>query len=490
MKQLNFQTENLKVDYLTFSFSKFPADLMNKLVRFLHNLGFNVFTESDNYKQSILQSQENQWMAIFSNYGQYTRLSFSGGNAAHFYQQIMEKLICWELFEEAKLSRLDLCFERPTHATDLPEIKLFFKDCQDYLQEKDQNIALEQNNTGPILKVGNRRRHHFLRVYSAKTGLRFEYEMKGKALQDFHNLIISNQIKEFEHKATYQFLARFGKTLPLKNRFLNWLVYRLRPLRKQLFSPVNLNLEYLDANVIRLKSFQDKTNFIKFLQFLVFAHSLDYQKVDRYPTIYRRITFSVHKFLSYQNCNFEPNNFYQLKKARTFLLDLQYNSLVESFTHSHYRSLVTVPEVTLIRPQKREGDWVVSVLIADELFKYAHPFLFPDFFAGRSLPKFEFIVLFEIIRVFSANVGLEKEFHIDQFLDAHSKVNNLTKVNMCKAFIFYLQQFQQLNLIEDHLQLLNKDYGNKYDSGMIPITELTTRNIRKGFTIYEKLDLS
>jgi hypothetical protein len=55
----------------------------------------------------------------------------------------------------------------------------------------------------------------------------------------------------------------------------------------------------------------------------------------------------------------------------------------------------------------KQNSWIAKVWIAEELFYYAHPFLFPDFLKPklRKLTKNELEVQFKIIQVFSS-VGI------------------------------------------------------------------------------------
>jgi hypothetical protein len=90
-----------------------------------------------------------------------------------------------------------------------------------------------------------------------------------------------------------------------------------------------------------------------------------------------------------------------------FFDELQYNSLIKFFNDSYYRSLVTIPEVKLTKTKKNA--WVAEVWIAEELFYYAHPFLFPDLLK-RKLTKHQFEVQFHVIQVFSS-IDIEKLFY-------------------------------------------------------------------------------
>jgi hypothetical protein len=51
--------------------------------------------------------------------------------------------------------------------------------------------------------------------------------MKGKFLQDYHSLLVENRLEEFEQKFSSHFLISFGKLLPLKYSYIDWLVIKL-----------------------------------------------------------------------------------------------------------------------------------------------------------------------------------------------------------------------------------------------------------------------
>jgi hypothetical protein len=64
-----------------------------------------------------------------------------------------------------------------------------------------------------ILRIGNRKSNQYSRIYQKKNSLRFELEMKGKFLQDYHLLLVSNRLEEFEKRLSFHFLLYFGYCL-------------------------------------------------------------------------------------------------------------------------------------------------------------------------------------------------------------------------------------------------------------------------------------
>jgi hypothetical protein len=205
----------------------------------------------------------------------------------------------------------------------------------------------------------------------------------------------------------------------------------------------------------------DRKNFFNFLQFLVYEQSLDYEIDSLGPTYYRQVIFRVQDFLKYQK---ESNNYYQLKKLVEFFDELQGNSLIKSFSDTHYRSLVTIPEVDL--QKSNQNCWTAKVLIVEELFYYAHTFLLPGFFQQKA-SKHEFEVQFKVIEVFST-VDIEKTFYIKDFFENYqSKLTNQNKTKIKNYFI------QFIKMLEDHELLINSKY----------------KIISEGFIVYEKLSV-
>jgi hypothetical protein len=301
--------------------------------------------------------------------------------------------------------------------------------------------------------------------------------MKRKFLQPYHLLLVENRLEEFEQQLVSHFLSYSAKKLPLHYPYLDWLVIQIRPIRKlwnqQIFDS-GFNSHYLDTN--SFQSFTDRKNFFSLLQFLMYAQNLDFTTGSLGTTSYRQVVFRLQDFLKYQNPTVKPTNYYQLKKLIDFFDELQKNSLIQSFTDSEYRSLVTIPEVTL--KKSKQNSWIVKVWIAQELFYYAHPFLLPIFFKQKAT-KDQFEVQFKIIQVFSS-VNIEKKFFIREFLDSYSAVlSNPRRKKIKQLFV---------GILKEH-DLIESNYKIIFDEFLFDGNELTTTNIEQGFVLYEKLSI-
>jgi len=181
-------------------------------------------------------------------------------------------LVSWKLFSSATLSRFDLYYSRNNQSKDKIPGKEFLENCQRELKQINKNVSLEKNRKGWILKIGSRRSNNYSRIYETKNSLKFEHEMKGKFLQNYHLLLVKNRLDEFEQKLSSHFFFYFGKLLPLHFSYLDWLIIKLRPIRKQLIFQSGLNSDYIKSDI----SLNIKT-FVMFLQFLTYVHDLDFE---------------------------------------------------------------------------------------------------------------------------------------------------------------------------------------------------------------------
>lgn len=165
----------------------------------------------------------------------------------------------------------------------------------------------------------------------------------------------------------------------------------------------------------------------------------------------------------------QSTNHYQIKKTIQFLDNLPNNSLIKFFSDTRYRSLVTIPEVVL--DKGLDNCWVAEVWIAEELFYYAHPFLFPKLL-NRKLTKHQFDITFYFVQRFSS-VDVEKIFFIEDFLNQYaSTLSNQKKTDMKRYFIELVQSLEKNNLIESKYKVFNN--GKFYDTN-----QLNTNSIPK-----------
>jgi hypothetical protein len=343
--------------------------------------------------------------------------------------------------------------------------------CYRTLKQTNKNVSFEKNSKGLILKIGSRRSNNYSRIYEANNSLKFEHEMKGKVLHQYHLLLVENRLEEFEQKFSSHFIISFGKLLVLNYSYLDWLVIKLRPIRKQTTLQYGLNSHYIQSDIVA-----DSRNFVTLIQFLNYVRNLDFETkyIDQIP--YRVVVLRLQDFLEVQN---KSNNQYQLVKVKKFLKELQTGILLTSFSDTHFQSLVAVPFVKLTKFQKF---WVGRIWVAQELFYYNYPFYLPDLFKQK-LKKDKFEVQVQVFKIFSSE-NIEKVFLIQEFFQNYtSRLSNQQKTKMKEHFIQSIKLFQQYDLIENNYKIISNGF-------FLDTDVLTISNISEGFVIYEKLSLN
>jgi hypothetical protein len=219
---LSFQSENLVVDYISFKFQSLKNSEKRNLVNYFFNIGFNCYQQSGKAAKPISEpisvSLKNKFQADFvvdNPYWKGTLLTFSGLNAAVFYTLVQKKLIPWHLFSSGILSRFDLYFSRNHKSEDKISVYEFFQGCQKHLLRTNQNVELDKNSKGLILRIGSRRSDNYFRIYETKYSLKFEHEINRKSIRTYHLFLVSNNLEEFEDKLSKYYLSYVSQLLPL-----------------------------------------------------------------------------------------------------------------------------------------------------------------------------------------------------------------------------------------------------------------------------------
>lgn len=185
----------------------------------------------------------------------------------------------------------------------------------------------------------------------------------------------------------------------------------------------------------------------------------------------------MRHFLNYTS---KTSNQYQLNKLKYFFELVRENFIIESFSDRHYRMLVTIPEVFITKSQ--QNIWNIEIWIAEELFDYLHPFLFPNLFKIK-LTSHQFQVLFEVIKVYSSH-DIRKEFYIKRFLDNYPSVlSTKQKKEIKEYFIYYLQILNQQQKLQDKvLDLSSNKILNIHDLNISHLTIAVFENINIKFS--------
>lgn len=482
LNTLNFEAENFVVDYITFKFQALENSTKKELAYYLSDIGFNCYQQSAKsakpVNESLVVNSSNKFQAsiIINNpYWPGTLLQMSGSNSNQFYSLAKQNKIDWKIFNGSVLSRIDIYYCREYKTDDEIEISRFLEQCYQHLLKTSRNVVLERNNRGLILTIGNRASDNFARIYQITNpkALKFEYEIKGKFLFGLHHQLVNKNFNHFEDKVCSKFIRFFAKILPLQHHYVDWLVLKLRPIRKRINRCALLKADYLE-NEINM----DTHNFVKLIKFINYAQQLDYRREYLGSVCYRQVIFKLRDFLQFTEPNINITNSYKFGKLKDFFKNLQKGLYVKNFSQETFQSLVLIPQIEFTR-NSVDRTLVVNAWLVDDLFYYSYPFYLPDFF-DTTLNKAEFELRFWLFKIF-ATLSLHKIVIIDQFFTQYSAVlNTQRKAALKRSLINLIFILAEADLIEPNCKII--DNGNYCN-----IKKLTTRNISKGFIIYEKI---
>ena len=460
----SFQTELLQVDFITFNLTKLSNLQISQLATYFQNLGFNCYLKKAELSQSRQEcSNKNHFQNKFEldiilnvpYQKEIIQIQFPGLSANQFYKLIKQKSIQWEKLTkfDIVLSRFDLVYERSQKLNDKISNKEFLN--SSYIQFQDlhpyKNLVSERNRKGLLFKIGHRKGRRYYRVYTGhkNNSLRFEAEMKGDLIKNFHDLLIASTFEQqdFETRLSYEFFKYSFQLfrLSIHTSHIDWLMNRIRPFQYKntlILDDSIIHSHYL--NQLDFNQLKEKQYLITLLQLLAFVRGLKYN-TKQLNSNYRQFRFPLRNFLKYTR---KTSNQYQLNKLKGFFDLVRENFVIESFSDTHYRMLVTIPDVLVSKSE--QNIWNVEIWIAEELFDYLHPFLFQDFF-DKKLTKDQFQVLFEVIKVYSST-DIRKEFHIQNFLDNYlSILSSQRKKKIKEYFIHYLQVLNQQHKLQDQV---------------------------------------
>ena len=486
-----FQTELLQVDFITFNLTKLSDSQISQLATYFQSLGFKCYLKKAETTQSRQEYSNNNHfqnkfeLDIILNVPfqkEIMQIQFPGSSAKQFYQFIKQKSIQWEKLTpfDIILNRFDLVYQRVNKPTDKIDTQEFINSSYTQFQKShpSRNLQSQKTQKGLILTIGNRKGNRYYRIYTTENSLRFEAELKGDFIKDFHDLLIAPDFQEqhFETRLSYQYFKYSFELLGSSNQtsHLDWLMNRIRPFQYKnqiIFDDTTVYSHYL--NQLAFNQFQEKQHMVTLLRLLVFVRGLKYN-TKQLRSKFRQYSFPLREFQKY---NKQTDNHYQLNKLKHFFELVRENFVIESFTDKHYRSLVTVPEVFVAKSE--QNVWNVEIWIAEELFNYLHPFLFQDFF-DKKLTKDQFQVLFEVIKVYSSSDS-RKEFNIQNFLKNYPSVlSGKRKKEIKDYFIQYIKILHEQQKLKGTFLDLNSN--NILDINDLDISHLN-------IVVFENIDI-
>ncbi|WP_297691731.1 hypothetical protein [uncultured Eudoraea sp.] len=494
LSKLTFESENLEVDWIGFNIQGL---LNQKQLEIIANYLFQNFEFNSTFaigfggrQENLLWNSKNKYQVSFRAYKyadiywEGVKIDFSGQNGYQFYNLIVANQVDWEIFnlqQELTLSRLDLCYtcnnNKMEHKRNFAS---FLERCYQKVGQNKfiQNVSLQNNHMGSILKIGKRGSPNYYRLYQKDRQIRFELEQRGPKIKFAQDLLNENQIEIFEQIMTRNFFKYSKKVLAMDENYTDWLVDYFRRQNKNQKSFLLATGYFKDVGA-KLNNIDKKKIFFRFLQFISFSKTqtvhIEFFREQPYCIFH----FKASDFMDFIKVN--NKNHYQREQLIKFFQKLQtMNPLVKLFTNNSFQSFTIIPYVKTRKEFDEYGPWVIEVAILQEFYQYSYRFFFPTYFITYQL-DFELQIKLQFIQSYSCT-ELTKSFYPQKILDQYKGANNKKKSDI-KLFIkstFY--NALKHKMIEDNCQIKFKNKKRKTRD--ILIHDLTPLLIGQSYKIH------
>lgn len=497
MKLLNFESQNLMVDWISFNIQGLPdpetiASGLSKhftphvLIDDVPSISYHGLKKK--YKVSIRQytGSKSHWVG--------TQITFSGKDAARCYNLIKtQKLDLGTLMMDQhtlSLGRIDLYFSRTNGPNDT--IKLFdafLVDSRTQIQDHTttRHIKLQDFPDGKMLKVNRRNNSLHYRVYQKDQGVRFELEFKYRQTKLVQDYLFNNQLDVFEYELVLQYFKYSKRVLRSDYSYTDWILdFQRRYQATTAFRP--LVASYLENEVI--KNQEEEERLFHLLQFLSFVKSLklnpfkDCQKHKIKNQFYYELKFPLIKFVTFTGI--QLSNHCEREKLIFYFYQLQkLGPIVKVFSKMAFRSYVCFPYVNCANPSG--NSWTIEVLAAEELFCYPYPFQMPaSFLCSTNKNDLRLKVLFMKSLAIS---GQKKRLNLKKFFNKIN-VRNDPLIKIKKNIIRLLSELVENKIIQNEVEIILKS-GKKKDTLIQKLTSSDiTRRIKylQFYEIFQKIE--
>ena len=401
MSVINFDSENLKVDYLSLNLQFTNLSQIEEIADFLLDT-FNCRTflkdEVAKTRNPLVETGRSRYWGEFivnsSKHWRGTILCFKGNSASRFYEDLKGHPLDWVLFdlEYTNLGRLDLCYDRELKESDGDPYIFLKESCY---RNENRQARMPTN----VLRVGSRSGPNYFRVYLRKNGrdIRFELEIKKDVGKKFQHYLFTSQFEKFEELLCEYYYDQSVQIFDTDNPFCDWLRANFRRVRKLPLGEVLMNS--LSTSYLTGKPLNDfnKVEFLyRLIQLINYLKTLESssQLILMGDRTYRVFKFPVNHFLDFLG---KPKgNYYQVKKLVKFLDSLQeIKPILECFSDGGFRKYVAFPYLKL----ERGRCWWVEFAICQELDLYRYPFHLPGKFLNYR-DNFELKVKFLVLQSF------------------------------------------------------------------------------------------
>lgn len=479
MTILNFDSENLVVDWISFNIQGLtdPRIIARRLFS-----RFNSFITVDDQHRIRFSDPRNNYNVSLRQYNRNwvgTQIIFSGKNAAYFYKLIKTQKFDWSIFkfdqQTLSLGRIDLCFSRTNDSNDTTKsFDAFLVDSRSHIQNHTttRHIRLHDFPNGKMLKVNRRNNSLHYRVYQKDQGVRFEIEFKHRQTKLVQDYLFNNQLDVFEHQLVIQYFKYSGQVLRLDYQYTDWIVDFRR--RYQLVNPTypSLLTSYLE-NGIGTKEKEERL--FHLLQFLSFIKSLQlnpFKDCKRHrikKQIYYGLKFPLSQFVKFTGIQLSKQP--QREKLILYFKQLQkLDPIVKEFSDGAFRSYVCFPYVEC---ENRLGNsWSIEVFAAEELFCFPYPFQLPKSFL-ISTHKNDLRLKLRFMKSLAVSEQ-EKTLDLQEFFNTINVRNNQL-IQIKKSIIRLLKELVENKIIQNEIKIVFK--SGKKEHGLVKI--LTTSHITR-----------
>ena len=491
--KFSFQSQKLKVDFLTFSFSMKYFNTQKFAKYFFESHGFNCFVSEGNsrrYVQTLFYDPKTKdTLIIRLNYWKQIVVEFPGTSGQKLYQLAKLKSVNWEFFYLASLTRIDLCFDYKKTPFFDPLIfdKFLLKSREQILrsiQIRTKNIKLINNSRGPLLGINKRSNPRHFRVYERTKHIRFELELKSSALSKVHKYLFSSEFELFEENLTKLYFS-YAKTLfPLDGYFVDWLLDFSRKYSLSRNQNNNKSLviaEYLSETNHLLK-IEDNEQFYHIMQFLNFIKTLNRHDCSLHFLEGRKYfiqDFYIKDFMNFIGIPNTKQN--QRTKIREYFQKLHKTEpITEQFSDGTFRLFATFLYSGVDKISNR---WRARVYIIEDLYNYKYPFILSTSFLNYK-NKTNCLLKIQIIKSICVE-NPQKTFQFSKFIK-QLKLSNHDIMQIKQDLISLIQEIAEQGIIERKIEIVSINRKIQH----VDQQELNLTKIRriKCLVFYEKLE--
>jgi len=465
MSVINFDSGNLKVDWISFNLKGLmdPRIIAGRLSKYFNpyvliddepGIGFHGFRKR--YKVSIHQytGSKGYWIG--------TKIIFSGKNASCFYKLLKTRNFDWSVLKlgqhNLSLGRIDLCFSRPNDWSHTSKsFDAFLVDSRSQIQDHTNTkyIKLQDFPNGKMLKVNRRNNSRHYRVYQRDETVRFELELKHRQTKLVQDYLFENQLDVFEHYLVIQYFQYSDQVLRSDYSYTDWVLdFQRRHHQLLNLTSRSLVISYIENQIITNQVEEERL--FHLLQFLSFVKSVklnplkDCKKHRIKKQFYYGLKFPLSQFVKFTGMQLSHQS--EREKLIFYFSQLQkLDPIVRVFSNRAFRSYVCFPYIDCANPSGKS--WVIEVLAAEELFCFPYPFQLPKSFL-RSGSKNDLRLKVRLMKSLAAS-DQKKRLYLEEFFNTIN-VRNDPLIRIKKNLIQLLSELVENKIIQNEVEVILK----------------------------------